>query len=86
MSKEKSQARLKYEAAIALLPESPASVKSQTGCKVSWHWFATLEDAQIASQYAYHRGVWNQSMGYDFGYCSPGDIARDGELYKVTYP
>jgi hypothetical protein len=87
MSKQKkSEERLAYEAAVALLEPCPQAVKSASGCKVSWRWYATMEEAQIAAQWAYHQAVWYDSMGYDFGYQCPGSVAKDGELFKVTFP
>jgi hypothetical protein len=85
--KEKSPERLVYEAAIATLPPCPKSVRSRTGNKVSWFFYATLEEAKIASDWAFHRAVLDASMGYDFGYCSPGSIRKtDDQLYEVCFP
>ena len=46
------------------------------GCKVAWHYYDKLEDAQAASKAAIHNAQIQWDLGYDFGYCSPGSIRR----------
>lgn len=66
--------------------EYPPRVRTRTGHKVSWQTFATLEQAQSVSGYARQEGEWLASLGYDFGYCSPGEIeANDDGTYTVTF-
>ena len=44
------------------------------GCKVSWSYYDKREDADAASKAAQHDAEIQLSLGYDFGFCCPGDI------------
>jgi hypothetical protein len=46
----------------------------RSGCKVCWHYYRSREDAEAASIAAKHNAAIQWSLGYDFGYCSPGSI------------
>ncbi len=58
----------------------------ESGCKVSWGTYTTLEDAQEAALAAEYNGRIDASRGYDFGYQMPGDIRKlDNGKYRVTF-
>jgi hypothetical protein len=44
----------------------------RSGCKVSWYYYAKKEDAEKAAEAARHNAAIQASLGYDFGYQSPG--------------
>jgi hypothetical protein len=77
------------------LPE-PASVAMRSGCKVSWLYFATEQEAQAAAIIALHNAEVAEAEGYDFGYQAPGAIrfvkdqtgeaARYNGLWEVCFP
>ena len=46
----------------------------RSGCKVSWYYYAKRDDAEKAAIAAKHNAEIQWSLGYDFGYCSPGSI------------
>jgi hypothetical protein len=52
----------------------PKSVDLRVGCKVSWHYYATEEEAKRAAEIAKHNAIIDAGRGYDFGYCMPGEI------------
>lgn len=52
----------------------PEPVDHRTGCKVSWNYYATEQDALKASEVAKAEGQYQLGQGYDFGYCWPGTI------------
>lgn len=72
--------------------QMPEPVKQRTGCKVGWHYYATLEEATAAAEVAAHNRELQLNRGYDFGYCWPGSIdgpMEEGEyagLYEVCTP
>jgi hypothetical protein len=52
----------------------PKPVAYRSGCKVSWNYYATLAEAEIAKGYAIEQGRRDAALGYDFGFCSPGSV------------
>ncbi len=65
----------------------PKSVDFRVGCKVQWQYYATEEEAKAASEIARHNSEIDRSLGYDFGYCSPGSIylVMEEGRYKGLY-
>jgi hypothetical protein len=66
----------------------------RVGMKVSWYYFKSEGDAKNASAAARHNAAIQETLGYDFGYQSPGSITQcnadywpeyDG-LYEVCIP
>lgn len=82
MANAKSKIETKY------LPY-PEPVTSRSGCKVSWNYYVTEDDANACSKAAIHNAKLDRAQGYDFGYCAPGQVvkmasdARYRELGKV---
>lgn len=65
----------------------PKEVDMQCGCKVSWLYYETLEEAQKASEAAKHNARLDAARGYDFGFCCPGEIDEISEnKFKVCIP
>lgn len=67
------------------------------GCKVSWLYFKTEEEAKAAAKIAKHNAGIAWDEGYDFGYQTPGSIQKmkddlQGEwekysgLWEVCWP
>jgi hypothetical protein len=52
----------------------------RSGCKVGWRYYRSREAAEACSKAAKHNAQIDLSLGYDFGYCSPGSIrwSEDG--------
>lgn len=46
------------------------------GCKVSWYYYAREADARHAAEAAVHNGKIQEGLGYDFGYCCPGEVRK----------
>lgn len=65
----------------------PVPVRSRGGCKVSWNYYRTREEAEACSKVAYANSLIDAADGFDFGYCAPGCIreTEDG-LYEVCLP
>lgn len=68
----------------------PKALEYISGCKVSWRVYATKEEAEAAADVARHNARIDASLGYDFGYLSPGSISphttEDGrECFKVCF-
>lgn len=72
----------------------PEPAETRCGCKVSWNYYKTKEEAEVCAKAAKHNAVIQESQGFDFGYCSPGSIRapKPGEnwffadLYEVCLP
>ena len=65
----------------------PAYDSVRVGIKVSWYTYADKEKAEEASKVARHNAVIQESLGYDFGYQSPGAITkRDDGRFEVVIP
>lgn len=69
----------------------PESQGMDVGCKVSWRYYDSKEDAEKCAEAAKNNGRIQASRGYDFGYCAPGSIElmksgpNEGR-YKVCLP
>lgn len=65
----------------------PTPLRTRTGCKVGWRYYATREEAEQCSKAAAHNAVRQRELGYDFGYCAPGYITemKDG-TFEVCVP
>jgi hypothetical protein len=65
----------------------PNEYKYRGGCKVAWHTYRTRKEAEECAEAARHNAVIKESLGYDFGYCSPGSITvlPDGK-FEVCVP
>lgn len=84
---EEAAIRKEYADRVASFEPCPKSVRSRTGIKVVWYYYATLEEAQIASQWAMASADRAWQFGYDFGYCSPGSISKQEDgTYEVCFP
>jgi len=63
----------------------------RTGCKVSWHYYRSKEDAEKCAEAAKHNARIQRWEGYDFGYCAPGSITlmkagKHAGMYGVCLP
>lgn len=77
--------REKFEAKLEERKQNPDPLYSKSGCKVGWDYYATKEEAEIASKKARIAGDHRAAHGYDFGYQSPGSI-EEVTVYKVCIP
>lgn len=62
----------------------PASMRS--GCKVSWYTYSAKAAAYSASLIARDNAKILEAQGYDFGYQSPGSVAKVKDGYEVVIP
>ena len=80
--------------AQAKVIEKPAPVAQRSGCKIGWEYFKTKAEARTANRFALKEAKRKASLGYDFGYRSPGQELRlcganEGEyagLYEIVIP
>jgi hypothetical protein len=65
----------------------PKPLRRRHGCKVSWRYYETLEEAKDASKVAREEMIEVEALGYDFGYLTCGviDHNEDG-TYSVVCP
>lgn len=63
----------------ATYPEHQARL---SGCKVSWRYYDSREDADAAAAAAKHDAEIQWQRGYDFGYCCPGSIQWVGSEHS----
>jgi hypothetical protein len=65
----------------------PMTDDVESGCKVGWRIYAKRSDARKCATAAQHNARIAASLGYDFGYCSPGSIdeTEDGR-FRVCIP
>jgi hypothetical protein len=65
----------------------PTEQEYRSGCKVSWYIYDSRADAEACSEAAKHNARIDRSLGYDFGFCSPGSITvlPDGR-FEVCIP
>lgn len=69
----------------------PEPDAQRSGCKVGWYYYRDETKAKAASDCAKRDAIIQASLGYDFGYPSPGYITkiREGEragMWKVCIP
>jgi hypothetical protein len=82
-----AKAKAKKPNAYATWQQYPKPAASRGGCKVSWNYYRTREEAETCSKAAQHNADIAWREGYDFGYCSPGSIrempagSKIGEAY-----
>jgi hypothetical protein len=70
-------AKAKKKTAVLQQPfPVPAPVQMRGGCKVSWYYYPTKEEALRCSEWAKVEAEKMWAEGYDFGYCSPGSIVQ----------
>ena len=65
----------------------PKPAESKCGCKVSWYTYETRDEAEQASKVAQVEARHRAGLGFDFGWCIPGEITecKDGR-WLVTIP
>ena len=61
------------------------------GARVCWYYYRDHEAARAAAAAAKHNGRIQTGLGFDFGYCAPGEIteAKTGEhagMWEVCIP
>jgi len=64
----------------------PVAVKQRSGNKVGWIYYESEEQALIASAMAFKNAQIMMAQGYEFGYCSPGSVEKQGNLWCVCIP
>jgi hypothetical protein len=66
----------------------PEPIRTRSGCKVSWNYYDNLADAQACAEAAQFNARIDAAMGYDFGFCAPGEIRslNDGAEFEVCLP
>jgi hypothetical protein len=65
----------------------PVSLSTETGCKVGWKVYGELFEAEDCAEAAKFNAKIQESLGYDFGYCSPGSIEKlENGCFKVCIP
>lgn len=55
------------------------------GCKVGWETWESAEEAQAASLAAKGEARRKWDLGYDFGYCVPGEVQEVTLREETTY-
>jgi hypothetical protein len=69
-----------------------ALIEQRAGCKVAWATYDNEAEALAASEQAKKDAVRRAELGFDFGYCVPGEInhrpdhPEHGEVWVVTLP
>ena len=65
----------------------PEHVSIRCGCKVSWLTYKDLKAAEAAAEAAKYNADIQWSLGYDFGYMTPGSIeTKPDGTYEVCIP
>lgn len=64
----------------------PPYLRTESGNKVGWHFYATLAEAKVAARVAEREASRLEALGYDWGYQTPGRIEKIGDEFKVTIP
>lgn len=54
--------------------EMPKDDGYRSGCKVCWHYYRNKKTAIEAARIAQHNAAIQEDLGYDFGYCMPGNV------------
>lgn len=62
-------------------------ISQYSGCKVGWEVYDDEAEARAAAERAKAEADRKAALGYDFGYCIPGEVVRtrDGN-WRVTTP
>lgn len=64
----------------------PEYVSLRVGMKVSWYLYGSKKEAEKAAEAAKHNAAIQESLGYDFGYQSPGSISKVEGGFEVVIP
>lgn len=66
----------------------PPEQDLRSGCKVSWYYYDSREDADACAKVAKHNARIALSEGYDFGYCGPGSVSwvESRQQWEVCIP
>ena len=54
----------------------PTPAGTYYGCKVSWNYYDTEDEALVCSVAARYNAVIAEGQGYDFGHCCPGSVCQ----------
>lgn len=63
----------------------PKSDEQRSGIKVSWLYYKDRAMADEAAVAAKHNAAIQASLGYDFGYCSPGYVTAHQEFHPGMF-
>lgn len=63
----------------------PECSARSSGCKVGWRYYLSEADAKKAAEIAKYNAEISMRLGFDFGYCSPGEIIKCGPEYRNDY-
>lgn len=66
--------------------KAPKHVKIDSRCRVILYAYRTLDDAKIASEIARKQAEREAYLGFDYGFCTIGEIQEWDDLYWVTFP
>lgn len=65
----------------------PEADGQRTGIKVGWRIYKDRAKAEQCAEAAKHNAAIQSSLGYDFGYCAPGSIAKlADDRFEVCIP
>ena len=69
------------------MADYPKPLSTRSGCKVAWYTYATKAEAEAAAEVAVSEAIRKAALGYDFGWCSPGEVrGTDEHGWVVTVP
>lgn len=62
-------------------------IRTVSGCRVGWEFYATQEEADQRVADAEALAAAKAAEGHDFGYCLPGEVTPMGDgTWRVTVP
>lgn len=65
--------------------QMPKEDALRVGIKVSWRYYRSEEVAREAAKIAVHNAEIDASLGYDFGYQSPGSVRKMPDNMEGTW-
>ncbi len=64
----------------------PPTEDIRSGCKVGWRAYKTRKEAEVCAAAARHNASIQANLGYDFGFCMPGNISECDGRFIVVVP
>jgi hypothetical protein len=64
----------------------PTPISKRSGGKLGWSMYATRPEAERAAEIARHNARLDEAQGYDWGFCTPGEITARPGGFEVSHP
>lgn len=71
---------------VRFYPYPKEIIRHRSGCKVSWNTYEKEETAREAAMAAQLNASNMECLGFDFGFCVPGEVKKVSDGWEVCIP